>query len=196
MSQRVWTREAIVAEIHHAARTGRELCYSKMEQYHPALVRASERIFGHWGAAVEAAGYDYASIRRYRQWTPARVIEQIRRWHAEGADLSWYHVSEVLDPPLAAAAIRANNFHSWEAALAAAGLEPEQIYRYKKWSTERILTEMEKLAGQGCTLSHQALEEESPALLAAVYHRHRGPGGLRALRSTVSHRVRPRGKND
>lgn len=189
MFNRIWTKPMIIQEIQQAARDGHDLSYSRMENHNSALVRAAEREFGSWCTAIGFAGYDYSTIRKYRQWTRERVIEKILFWHRQGKDLSWRHVSEYLDPPLAAAALQAGRFVSWDAALSAAGLSPDVICRYERWSTEKIEHALTELARQGVPLDYQTLSEKSPSLLAAIYRNH---GSLTSLRETVYARIHQR----
>jgi len=169
MTQRIWKRDTIIAAIRSEAAAGHDLSYSRTEKRVPALLRAAERVFGHWSAAVESAGFDYSAIRKYRIWTRGRVVERIREWYAKEADLSWRNVSEVIDPPLAAAALHAGRFPSWNSALRAAGLDPEEVSRYRKWTSERIREELAELVQQGVSLDQDTLLREAPALLAAIY---------------------------
>lgn len=166
---RKWTRSEVIAVIRAEAAAGQELSYTRTERRVPSLLRAAERVFGTWAAAVEAAGFNYDDIRRYRRWTPERVVERIREWHRKGADLSWHHVSTELDPPLAAAARQAGRFASWADALAAAGLNAEEIVRYRRWNLPAVHEELEQLAQQGIALDRKTLSREAAPLLAAVY---------------------------
>jgi len=169
ITERIWTRDAIVAAIRGEAMAGHDLSYSRTEDRVPSLLRAAERTFGSWGAAVEAAGFDYESIRRYRKWTREKVIARIREWHAKGADLSWRCISEELDPSLAAATLHAGRFASWNDALIAAGFDPDVIMRYRRWTVSRVREELEELARRGLTLDQDTLAREAPSLLAAIY---------------------------
>lgn len=175
MPARLWTHQAVIAAIRTAALHGRPLHYSSMQARQPALLRAAERIFGNWSSAVEAAGFDYTQIRRYRTWTRERVIERIRYWHAQQADLSWRHVATQLDPSLAAAALHGNRFRSWPEALEAAGLAPETVARYRRWTLALIARELNELALQGLPLDGETLMRWAPDLRAAIY---RIAGGL------------------
>ncbi|HEX2950677.1 MAG TPA: hypothetical protein VHV83_14110 [Armatimonadota bacterium] len=177
MSGRLWTRDTIVGAIKAEAFRGHQLNYSSVQSRVPSLLRAAERVFGSWSAAVEAAGFDYSAIRRYRMWSQERVIETIRTWHQKGADLSWRHVATKLDPSLAAAALHARRFTCWSDALAAAGLDPEEVARYRRWSLPIIEIELERLAIQGVSLDQETLDRVAPDLRAAIY---RIEGGIEA----------------
>jgi hypothetical protein len=122
---------------------------------------------------VNAAGFDYEAIRRYRRWSTEKIISRIRELHAQGADLSWRNVSLRLDPPLAAAALH-RRFTSWAEALKAAGLAPEEISRYRAWKTTDLYEELLALHAQGVPLTRKTLAETNGALLAALYRRGNG----------------------
>jgi hypothetical protein len=158
------------------------LNYSSVQARVPSLLRAAERVFGSWAAAVEAAGFDYSQIRRYRIWTRDRVIERIREWHSKGADLSWRHVAIELDPSLAAAALHAHRFASWSDTLLAAGLDPAEVARYRRWTLPAIQDELEHLATQGIALDQETLADKAPDLRAAIY---RIEGGVAVQRAAL-----------
>jgi hypothetical protein len=170
-----WTRQSIIAAISADSRDSLPLNYSAVERRNPSLVHAAEREFGHWSTAVEAAGIEYRTVSRYRRWTTERVIGRLRELHADGEDLSWRHVSTVLDPALAAAALHAGRFASWAEALDAAGIPAEDVMRYRRWTVERIQEELLRLILDDASLDQASLAREAPALLAAIY---RVGGGL------------------
>lgn len=174
IGERIWTEETVIAAIRAEANAGHELSYMRTERRVPALVRAAERVFGSWGAAVHAAGFDYESIRRYRRWTRESVVAKIREWHAKGADLSWHYVSTELDPPLAAAALHAGRFSCWADALRAAGLNPDKVSKYRRWTLPKIHAELLHLKEQGIPLDRDTLSTEAAGLLAAVYRHGKG----------------------
>jgi hypothetical protein len=67
IGNRVWTEVTIVKAILAEADAGQELSYLCTSKRVPSLVRAVEGIFGTWAGAVQAAGFNYEAIRRYRK---------------------------------------------------------------------------------------------------------------------------------
>jgi len=115
-----WNQKKIVDRIRELNSAGEPLYVSAAERKHGGLVGAAAVYFGSWRAAVKAAGLDYSQIKRQREWNRARVAGEIRRMHREGMPL--YSTIPVRERyrVLHAAAVR--YFHSWQAAVKAAGL--------------------------------------------------------------------------
>lgn len=110
---RTWTRDAVLAAIRTWHAEGRPLTViSRQDQ---GLYSAAKKLFGDWRSAVVAAGLKPAR----QQWTPDRVLEEIRLRYARGAALTSTRIFQD-DPPLAGAGTRL--FGTWREAVAAAGL--------------------------------------------------------------------------
>lgn len=169
-----WNKDEIALEILRLYAAGEELNYGSVQQKHLKLLRAATRYFGSWKAAIEYAGLNYDQIRRYRVWTEEKILSTIRKYHREGKDLSWRHVSTVLDPPLAAAAIRHRRFGSWQKALEEAGLDYDTIRKHRYWDNTIIVNELRELAEQGESLRVSDVSERNPALVAAARRRFDG----------------------
>ncbi|HEX8551449.1 MAG TPA: hypothetical protein VF681_07810 [Abditibacteriaceae bacterium] len=166
-----WTRKAIVAEIRRLHADGAELNYATAEQQYLNLVRAAAWHFGTWRMAIEAAGLDYGALSKYRRWNRDRIVERIKELHTQGVDLSWRSISIEVDPPLAAAALRANGFSTWREAIAAAGLDINEVARYQYWNEERVLREIKALHRRKAPLSSKAAQENQQKLFCAARRR-------------------------
>jgi Homing endonuclease associated repeat len=169
-----WSKDEIGLEILRLFAAGEELNYGSVQQKHLKLLRAATRYFGSWKDAIEFAGLNYDEIRRYRVWTEEKILSTIRKYEREGKDLSWRHVSTVLDPPLAAAAIRSGRFGSWQKALEEAGLDYDTIRKHRYWDDEIVVNELRELAEQGQSLRVSDVTEMKPALVAAARRRFDG----------------------
>ena len=166
-----WNQESIVSEILRRYEVKQDLSYSGMTQDNLPLLRAASRYFGSWQSAIEHAGLDYDEFRRYRAWTNDRIIERIQELFAQGKDLSWRYISLTLDPSLAAAATKKNHFGSWRAALEAAGVDYDDIRRYRDWSEDEVLQRIRERYAEGKPLNAKTLEKENIALITAARRR-------------------------
>lgn len=166
-----WSREAIGFEIRRLYDAGEVLTYSNAAAVHVALMRAAIRYFGAWGAAIESAGLNYDDIRQYKSWSRARILARIRELNAQGEDLSWRHVSTVVDPQLAAAATKRKHFGSWKAAVHAAGLDYSMIRRYREWNESSIIQQVCELSEEGVDLNAKNIEEYDITLITAARRR-------------------------
>ncbi|HOJ20542.1 MAG TPA: hypothetical protein PLY56_03330 [Armatimonadota bacterium] len=166
-----WSKDEIAMEIRSLYLDGEELNYTSVEKNHLALLRAACRYFGSWKDAVEFAGLDYSKIRKYKTWTKAKIIERIQELHRQEVDLSWRNISTKVDPALAAAAVRANRFGSWRAALEAAGLNYDEIRRYREWDESLVIDEVRELAEAGEPLNSRDVQEHTPPLFHAARRR-------------------------
>lgn len=166
-----WTRKSIVEEIKRLHAGSEELNYTAAETNHLNLVRAAAWHFGTWRRAIESAGIDYESLSKYQRWDRERIIKRIQELHQAGVDLSWRVVSTEVDPPLAAAALRPNGFPSWRDAITAAGLNIDDVARYKNWDEERVLHEIKELARAGHALSSKVMQTQNQSLFCAARRR-------------------------
>jgi hypothetical protein len=164
---RLWSREAVAVAIRERYRSGKPLNYTTIEREDLRLMRAACYYYGTWKQAIEAAGLSYAAVRKYRTWSKSEIVERIRELYAGGHDLSWTHVSRYADPQMAASAIKRTRFGSWRAAVEAAGFDYEQVSRYRRWSSDRIIDELRSLARHGKALNSKAVQTHHCALFTA-----------------------------
>jgi hypothetical protein len=122
-----WTRERIITRIQELNRQGVDLSWGNISRMvDPSLASAATKpmYFGSWREAISAAGLDYDSIRRYRDWSNQIVLHMVRDMQARGLDLN-AKVVGTTDCALLTAARR--RFDSWHVALSAAGLDYRRI---------------------------------------------------------------------
>lgn len=150
---------------------GEDLNYATIAQSQVALLRAATRYFGSWRGAVEHAGLPYEGIRKYKTWSRERILGRIRDLHAKGEDLSWRHVSTVVDPQLAAAATKRKHFGSWRSAITAAGFKYSDIRRYREWDEQAVIDRVKQLHAEGRDLNAKSMEEHDITLITAARRR-------------------------
>ena len=166
-----WSEKLVTEEICNWHTSGRPLYSHYMRQNFQELLAAGIRYYGTWRGAVEAAGIPYDSVRKYRDWSKERIVETIQRLEKDGVDLSFRSMMLSKYAPMVYAAIRPNHFGSWKDALTAAGLAPEEIYRYRSWDDESILTEIRRLNSEGADLSSKKMDETANPLIATARRR-------------------------
>lgn len=168
---RKWSKQAIGAEIMRMYEAEEELNYAYIAEKQVALLRAATRYFGSWRAAVEFAGLNYEEVRKYKLWTKERIVERIRELNSKGEDLSWRHVSTVVDPQLAAASTKRKHFGSWKGAVQAAGLDYGAIRRYREWDDEAVISRLRELHEKGIDLNAKSIEDYDITLITAARRR-------------------------
>jgi hypothetical protein len=126
---RSWTKEQIVEEIRRLAALGDPLSHDEAKRSHGALVSAasSRRYFGSWAAAVQAAGVDYEHVRKINRWTREKIIAIIIELHSAGQRVNNSNMRRLGYRGMMEAAGRPANFGSWAAAVAAAGLDYDEV---------------------------------------------------------------------
>lgn len=166
-----WNSQTVTEEIKAWNQAGKPLYSHFMRQNYQELLAAGIRYFGSWRTAVEAAGIAYDSIRKYRDWSKERIISTIQELEKQGVDLSFRAMMLSKYAPMVYAAIRPNHFGSWKDALAAAGLAPEEIYRYRSWDDGQIIAEIKRLKDAGADLSSKKMDELANPLIATARRR-------------------------
>lgn len=121
---RRWNREKIVQTIRELYAQGVDLRWSNIDRVNPSLYRAARlpQNFGSWRNALQAAGLRVEEFAPITRWTKERILEEIRRLHHAGHDLSLESMRKR-NPYLVSIACQSRFFGSWEAAVAAADLE-------------------------------------------------------------------------
>ena len=124
-----WTRSDMLRRVRKIHALGKNLNFNG----HPApFRRAAKILFGSWDTLLRSAGLDPDAIRlRRASWTSQSLLHEIqRKWHA-GEPLNASAVK-----PESLRRVGSTLFGSWDAAIAAAGLDPARI-RKCRWPVNR-----------------------------------------------------------
>lgn len=171
--KKVWDRQRIVETLRALHRQGKDLSYNRLARRMQPLVSAAAYHFGSYRKAVERAGLDYAEVTRRPRWSKPRIIQLIKQAKRTGDDLHWSAVTRRRDElgKAAFASLQPRLFGSWDRALHAAGLDADEVSRYRRWDRETIVFELKERYRDGEPLNSGALQREDPgAHAAAVRH--------------------------
>ena len=105
--------------------------------------------------------------RKNLRWSAERVIAEIRQWKDQGQPLYANFVRQNFQE-LLAAAIR--YFGSWQKALESADIPYTDVRKYRRWSKDSIIQEIQQLSSQGVDLSFRAmaLSQHNAMVYAAI----------------------------
>lgn len=165
-----WDRQRIVRTLRQLHRKGEDLSYNRLARSVQALVSAAAYHFGSYRKAVEAAGIDYAEVTRRPRWSKPAIIRLIKQARREGEDLHWSSVTRRRDElgRAAFASLQQRLFGSWDRALHAAGLDADEISRYRRWDRNTIIAELKDRFREKEALNSGAIQKEDPGLHAAA----------------------------
>ena len=166
----VWTKQRIIAELKALHRKKRDLSYNSLAKTNQALVSAAAYHFKSYRTAIEKAGIDYSEVVRRPRWTKPRVIALIKQAKRKSQDLNWASVTKRRDDlgRAAFAAIQGRLFGSWDRALHAAGLDSDDVSRYRRWDKSSIAYELRTRHADGESLNSGAVQREDAGLHAAA----------------------------
>ncbi len=165
-----WTRARILNELKNLHQRGKDLSYNRLARTNQALLSAAAYHFKSYRRAVEAAGLDYAQLVRRPRWTRARIVALIKSAKRRGDELHWSAVTRRRDElgKAAFASLQTRLFASWQRALQAAGLDADDISRYRHWDRSTIASELRTRHRAGKALNSGSLQKENPGLHAAA----------------------------
>src|SRR5829696_6222324 len=181
----VWNRDEIIRTLKKLYKSGEDLSYNALAAKRQALVSAAAYHFGSYRRAVEKAGIDYADVTRRPRWTRQMIIGLIKDAKRDGADLHWSAVTKRRDElgKAAFASLQPRLFGSWDRALHGAGLDADEINRYRKWDKQTIIWELRHRFRDHEPLNSGAIQREDPGLhAAAVRHFTSYDAALRAAK--------------
>ena len=166
----IWNKSEILKEIRRLHKTGGELSYNGRARAMQALVSAAAYHFKSYRRAVEQAGIDYATVLRRPRWTRTKIIALIKSARRRGEELHWSAVTLRRDElgKAAFAALQPRLFGKWHRALHAAGLDADEVSRYRHWDRNSIVFELKSRARDDEPLSSGAMQADDPGLHAAA----------------------------
>ena len=165
-----WNKERIAKELKRLHQRGQDLSYNSLSKKQQALVSAAAYHFGSFRKAIEGEGIDYATVIRRPRWTKQNIINLIKQARKKGQDLHWSAVTERRDElgKAAFASLQPRLFGRWDRALSAAGLDADEISRYRKWDRNTVVAEIKGLSADGEDLSSGAIQRGDSGLHAAA----------------------------
>src|SRR5882672_2120050 len=168
--RRVWNKGTILLTLRNLHQEGRDISYNRLAKKMQSLVSAAAYHFGSYRKAVERAGIDYAEVARRPRWTKPLIIQMIKQAKRKDNDLHWSAVSRRRDElgRAAFASLQDRLFGSWDRALHAAGLDADEISRYRKWDRNTIVAELKERYSDEEALNSGALQREDPGVHAAA----------------------------
>lgn len=181
----VWDKPEILKALKKLHKQGIDLSYNALASVQQSLVSASAYHFGSYRKAIERAGIGYDSVVRRPRWTRAAIIALIKVAKREGEDLHWSAVTQRRDDlgKAAFASLQPRLFGSWDRALTGAGLNADDVNRYRKWDKETIAFELRARFRDHEQLNSGTLQRNEPGLhAAAVRHFGSYDEALRAAR--------------
>src|SRR5437762_6627728 len=166
----VWDKSAILAKLRQLHKAGKDLSYNSMCRSLQALVSASAYHFGSYRNAIDKAGIDYAEVARRPRWSKQMIIQLIKQARRRDEDLHWSAVTRRRDElgKAAFASLQPRLFGSWDRALHAAGLDADDVSRYRRWDRNSIIFELKSRAQDSKPLNSGALQADDPGLHAAA----------------------------
>ncbi len=181
----IWDKTRILQELRRFHKAGKDLSYNGLARQSQSLVSAAAYHFGSYRKAVEKAGIDYALVIRRPRWTRQQIIRLIKDARRRDEDLHWSAVTRRGDElgKAAFAALQPRLFGSWDRALHAAGLDADEVSRYRRWDKNTIISELRARSRQSEPLNSGGIQADDPGLhAAAVRHFGSYDAALKAAR--------------
>jgi len=159
-----WTKERVVAGIRERKKNGLKLNMGAAQVDDSNLTMAAVRHFGSWDRALKAAGIDPQAVKLlwHRSWTKAAVIAFIQERRAKGGKLNRKAVDKDGAGPSGAAS---RYFGSWDNALVAAGVAPEEVRLARAWTKEKVLAAIKERKKRGLKLHYLAVTNDDESLV-------------------------------
>ena len=163
MFKKVWSADMVESHILMTHSNKEPLNSHYYATHYPSVYAAAERLFGSWGEAITACGFNYNEIRKYKVWNRSKVTETIREMAEAGRPIS-SQKAQRNHKSLYMAAIR--YYNSWGKAVMAAGIDYSTIRERRSMSVMEIKAEIIKLYKANVDLSYCNMRANYQYLLA------------------------------
>lgn len=124
----------------------------------------------------------------YQSWTAHAIKQHILS--NDGIEPLNSHYYAVNYPDVYAAAERM--FGGWQYAIESCGLDYEKIRKYKRWSKERVLEEIQRLKGADESLNSKHIQQNHRSLYLAALRRFNSWGKALETAGIDYHQIRQR----
>lgn len=161
-----WNVEKVINDIQEHQKQGRSLRAGYVHTKYKALYRAAYRLFGSWGAAVSAAGFNYNEVNPIEYWDKNKIISKINDLKLAGASLSSLDIQKE-NGALFMAAI--THIGSWRTAVELAGHDYSKIRKTneaRSYSKEDIVRQINDWKINGELINAQNVQQKYPAFEA------------------------------
>ncbi len=158
---RAWTPRRLIEAIREFRKRGLPVNVAFVRARDYGLLQAAISRWGNWGKALKQAGMNPDAARVRRLWTPAAILDAIRK----PGRVVGYREIRARDSGLLDAAMR--HFGSWRAAVVSAGLAYPRRNPPRKWPREKILQEIRRRSGKGLSVRSTEIQKECRGLGAA-----------------------------
>lgn len=164
-----WSRSKAIREIRNRHAQGLPMHQAGVERDNQGLAYAGIKYFGSWRAALKAVGINPKDVLYGSKWSKRRIIRTILARAAEGKPINSRHICLHEGPLWAAAGKR---FGNWENTLRAAGIDPDDVRKFRIWGDNKtLLAEIRRHAETGLPMNSASMEKRDSGLLAIAVKR-------------------------
>lgn len=148
MDRKFWTAEKVRDRILELSRESCPPNFNHVQIEEHSLCRAAIRIFGSWKNAIETCGIEYDSgrIKRNVHWTIEMAVKEVKARHLRGLPITAKAVMKE-HPALYYGARRLGGKGEWRKILEAAGFCAKDLFPLRKWTKEKVISEIVRLHG-------------------------------------------------
>ena len=178
-----WNKEKIVGKLQKIKTNGEPLNSGYLLKYYRDLEAAIHNYFGPWAVAITTAGFDpekerkrFSQSRReskgsrnrlsYSRWNKDKIIAELQRLKLNGEHINYNYLKKNHRGLFNAIK---HYFGSLSEAVAAAGFDSKKEKQWsKKWSKEKVISELQTLQSSGEQINYSYLKQNNPNLISAM----------------------------